>query len=98
MSTFDTARAATYDQGANAAIIGHDALYEVVMAVLAGHSMRRVLVLGAGTGKETIMLRSRYPQLELVAVDPSEPMLEVAREKLAAQGLTADVRCGYLHQ
>lgn len=96
MSTFDAARAAAYDQQANAAIIGHDALYDVVMAVLAGHPMRRTLVLGAGTGTETIRLAKRYPALDLVAVDPSEAMLAVARDKLAREGLKADVRLGLL--
>ena len=96
MSHFDEARAATYDQQANAAIIGHDALYDVVMTMLAGHPMQRVLVLGAGTGTETIRLAQGYPELDVVAVDPSEPMLAVAREKLAHQKLKADVRVGLL--
>ena len=58
--------------------------------------MERVLVLGAGTGTETIRLTRRYPDLEVVAIDPSESMLAVAREKLAQEGLKADVRVGLL--
>ena len=92
MGVFDAARAANYDQGANAAIIGHDALYQVCLAVLAGHlPRRRLLVLGAGTGKETVDVKTRFPETEVIAVDPSEPMLELARA-----GLQADVRCGLL--
>lgn len=97
MSHFDAARAAEYDRNAAKSIIGHEALYEVVMKVLAGHGLAgRVLILGAGTGKETLILKRLFPQTELIAVDPSEPMLEVARQKLAGEGLQADVRCGYL--
>jgi tRNA (cmo5U34)-methyltransferase len=96
MSTFDEARAANYDQQADAAIIGHDALYDVVMTMLAGHPMERVLVLGAGTGTETIRLAQRYPELDVVAIDPSAAMLAVAREKLARKNLKADVRLGLL--
>jgi tRNA (cmo5U34)-methyltransferase len=96
MSAFDQARAANYDQQADAAIIGHSALYDVVMTMLAGHPMQRVLVLGAGTGTETIRLAQHYPDLEVIAVDPSEAMLKVAREKLALKGLKADVRVGVL--
>ena len=98
MSIFDAARAANYDQQANAAIIGHQALYEVVMTILASHPMKRVLVVGAGTGTETILLAKRYPELEIVAIDPSEAMLEVARQKLARENLKADVRVGFLEQ
>lgn len=98
MSNFDAARAATYDQGAQAAIIGHDSLYEVVMTMLNGHPMERVLILGAGTGTETILFKKGFPHVQVVAIDPSEPMLEVARGKLAAQGLEVDLRCGVLEQ
>jgi tRNA (cmo5U34)-methyltransferase len=96
MSTFDEVRAANYDQQADAAIIGHAALYDVVMTMLAGHPMQRVLVVGAGTGTETIRLAKRYPGLDLVAVDPSEAMLKMAREKLARENLSADLRVGVL--
>ena len=96
MTTFDAARAAQYDQQAEAAIIGHGALYDVVMSMLAEHSMQRLLVLGAGTGTETIRLARKYPELEVVAIDPSEAMLSIAREKLAQENLSADVRLGLL--
>ena len=96
MSGFDSARAAEYDKTAKKSIIGYEALYEIVMAVLAGHPKERVLVLGAGTGKEAILLKQLFADVEVVAVDPSEPMLDVARAKIEAAGLEIDVRCGRL--
>lgn len=95
MSHFDAARAADYDRTASKSLVGYEALYEIVINTLAGHPKQRVLVLGAGTGKETILVKQTFPEVQVVAVDPSEPMLEVARAKLAQAGWEADVRCGY---
>jgi len=94
----DPAHAAQYDKSSPNSMIGYDALYETCLAVLAGHQMKRLLVVGAGTGKETILLKKRYPELEVIGIDPSEPMLEVAREKLKASGLEADLRQGRLEE
>jgi len=97
LTGFDGARAAEYDQGAPRSILGFEALYDCVMAVLAGRPPRqRLLVLGAGTGKDTVLVKRRFPEVEVIAVDPSEPMLEVARAKIRAAELQVEVRCGYL--
>lgn len=94
MSHFDEARAAEYDRNASRSIIGYDALYRCVLAVLAVRPKQRVLVLGAGTGKDTLLVKQHFPDVEVIAIDPSAPMLEVARSKIQAAGLQVDVRCG----
>ncbi len=41
----------------------------------------RVLELGTGTGETAARLMTRHPGLELVGIDESEAMLEVARSR-----------------
>jgi len=48
--------------------------------------IRRVLDIGCGDGFLGAVLLQRYPEAHAVFVDHSEPMLEAAREKLAALG------------
>ena len=43
---------------------------------------RRILDLGTGTGAAATLLAERYPAAEVTGVDISEPMIELAREKL----------------
>lgn len=58
----------------------------------------KILCIGAGTGAEIVYLATRFPEWTFVAVDPSAPMLDVCRRKLAELGM--DSRCefhsGYL--
>jgi tRNA (cmo5U34)-methyltransferase len=48
----------------------------------------RVLVVGAGGGLELLVISNRYPQWQLVGVDPSEKMLALAQERLGPELLT----------
>lgn len=45
----------------------------------------RVLDAGCGTGRDAAALRDRYPDVDLVALDGSQQMLDVARERLGDQ-------------
>lgn len=61
---------------------------EVVAAC--GDGFKRVLELGTGTGETALRLLGGRSDVELVGIDESEPMLEVARSRLGA-GATLDV-------
>lgn len=69
---------------------GYAELHEISTAVLAARlpERARVLVVGAGTGTETLALARTSPGWELVGVDPSPDMLSIARRRAAAESLT----------
>lgn len=91
-SKFDPARAAEYAQQARIALAGYDACHElsacILSAALSGRDNARVLVVGAGgTAGEIIASARLEPTWSFVAVDPSEPMLDLARSQVRAAGL-----------
>lgn len=73
--------ATTYD----ALTLPHEQWGRLVVERLAGTGLRgdeRVLDAGCGTGRDAALLRERWPMLALVALDGSQQMLDVARERL----------------
>lgn len=93
-SFFDRARAAEYDQRFAKLAPLRDALHLLTAAALArlpGNA--RVLSVGAGTGAEILALAPRFPGWRFVAVDPSGPMLEIARERAEERGIST--RCEF---
>ena len=96
MSVFDEDRARTYDAGARTVMAGYEGLHEMardgLSAYLKPDQPARVLLLGIGTGYEAEHLRLRFPAWQLIGVDPSEPMLRVARQRLS----DVDLRLGVL--
>jgi len=76
-------RSAGYDDRVRRLFPGYEAMHARVVAELRARAEpgARVLVIGAGTGYEAVELaRAGY---HVVAVDPSEDMLTVARERAA---------------
>jgi tRNA (cmo5U34)-methyltransferase len=93
---FDTARAEEYARQARIGLAGYDACHELSACVLAAalpqRKDARVLVVGAGgTGGEVIAAARLEPGWTFVAVDPSAPMLDLARAQIDAAGLGARV-------
>jgi tRNA (cmo5U34)-methyltransferase len=93
---FDTARAAEYARQSRIALAGYDACHELsacmLSASLGAGTHARVLVAGAGgTAGEIIAAARLEPDWSFVAVDPSPPMLELARAALVENGLEGRV-------
>ena len=68
----------------------YDRLQDELVAV-SGSGARRVLDLGTGTGETAARLLERHPDAELVGIDESTGMLEVARSRLPADRVSLRV-------
>ncbi len=95
MSVFDEERARNYDAGARTVMAGYEGLHEMARDGLAAYlepdRPARVLLLGVGTGYEAEHLQQRFPAWQLIGVDPSEPMLNLARRRLTGVELRLGV-------
>ena len=85
---FDVARAEEYAQQSRIGLAGYDACHELSACMLSAAMDQgkptRVLVVGAGgTGGEIVATARLEPEWSFVAVDPSPPMLDLARMHLA---------------
>lgn len=100
MQAFNKEHASNYDQRYAKLAPQRDALHLLIRILFSDLPSRsRILCVGAGTGAEMIALAKAFPNFEFTAVEPSEPMLDVCRERAAQEGITA--RCtfhhGYIH-
>ena len=89
---FDTSRANEYGQQSRIALAGYDACQDLAACMLAASlgttTAAKILVVGAGgTAQEIIAMAKLEPDWRFTAVDPSEPMLEAAKQQLAANNL-----------
>ena len=64
----------------------HPAINAILRGVLGTES--EVLIVGAGTGTEILALGNTNPNWCFLGVDPAQPMLDLAKEKIQAAGLT----------
>lgn len=69
----------TYDDYAT---IQNYAIDKLISFIPSGRSFRRIVEIGCGTGNLTLLLRRLFPESELVAVDLSNEMINVARLKV----------------
>src|ERR1700756_553272 len=88
---FDPARAAEYEAQSRIALAGYDACHELAACMLAAavgtDTAAHILVVGAGGGASEVLTVARLePRWRYTAVDPSPPMLDLARSKLAEAG------------
>lgn len=100
---FDGSRAAEYERQSRIALAGYEACHELAACILAAAlgpgGARRILVVGVGGGAQEVVAVSRLePAWRFVGVDPSEPMLALAADRLEAQGLSdsAELHLGAL--
>ncbi len=89
---FDTSRANEYARQSRIALAGYDACQDLAACMLAASlgdaPSAKVLVVGAGgTAQEIIAMASLEPGWRFMAVDPSQPMLEAARQQLETNHL-----------
>ncbi|WP_434426393.1 class I SAM-dependent methyltransferase [Nannocystis pusilla] len=104
MPGFGADRAAHYDTQAAVALAGAQALYELGVSALAsqldGQEAASLLFVGLGTGAELVPYNEfDVPGWRFTGVDPSDAMLAVARQRLAAEGLLSrtHLHVGELH-
>lgn len=91
---FDAAHAREYERKSRIALAGYDAFHELTACVLKAAVTvwdARILVVGAGTGKEIVTAMQVAPAWHFLAVDPAPPMLELARSNLADAGASSRV-------
>ena len=89
---FDTSRANEYARQSRIALAGYDACQDLAACMLAASlgdaPSAKVLVVGAGgTAQEIIAMASLEPEWRFMAVDPSQPMLDAARQQLETNHL-----------
>ncbi|MBK1881258.1 class I SAM-dependent methyltransferase [Luteolibacter pohnpeiensis] len=96
---FDRERAANYDQFTGRIPGLRDTMLHFLGAVMADlPADSRILCVGVGTGNELIFLAKLYPDWTFVGIDPSEPMMNICRTKVAEAGLAdrCELHTGYL--
>lgn len=73
----------------------YDRLQDQLIRATYGVAVRRILDLGAGTGETSRRALLAYPDAELIAIDPSQDLLKIARGVLPEQ---AQLRLGFLDE
>lgn len=94
----DRTALATYAQNARRTVPGFDSMHLMASVILAEQAPQggRILVLGAGGGMELRLLADARADWSLDGVDPSEPMLDLARETLGDHAGRATLHLGYI--
>jgi len=93
---FGKAHAVNYDKSAQGLAAIKDAIHLVAkIALFDLPDDSNILCVGAGTGAELIALAQSNPGWTFTALDSSEAMLSVCREKIDKAGLSA--RCDFHH-
>lgn len=91
---FDMEMANEYDRGVRRTLPTYDAIFRLVQTYLRKHVVdnAEILVVGAGGGNELAILAPQNPSWAFTAVDPSEPMLELAKQKAKQFQLKNELR------
>jgi tRNA (cmo5U34)-methyltransferase len=89
---FDPARAGEYEVQSRIALSGYDSCHELsacmLAATLGSGGADEILVAGAGGGaREIVTAGALEPGWRFTAVDPSQPMLDLAAARVREAGL-----------
>ncbi len=78
-----------YDDTAHKIIPSYHSIYELTQHLLRDrlNNEARILIAGAGTGKEIIDCSQNNPKWFFTGFDPAEPMLSIAQKKMEAASL-----------
>lgn len=87
-TVYESERAKLYDAFIDKAAMNYGGALDAVtqMALRTPRPVRRILDLGAGTGRLTARMLERFPQASATAVDGSSAMLERAERRLSRYG------------
>lgn len=77
---------------------GVPAMHRALVDAAELHGGLRVLDVGCGTGNLVVALRRRYPDVEVVGLDPDARVLDRARRKAARAGLAVRFDQGYAQE
>lgn len=82
-----------YDNTAHKIIPAYHSIYELTQHLLRDRLDKeaKILVAGAGTGKEIIDCAQNNPQWSFTGFDPAEPMLKIADKKVSAASLNSRI-------
>lgn len=96
LEAFGPKHAANYDEQWRKLSPLRDSLHLLMAAAFADlRDNSRVLCVGAGTGSEILFLAQRFPMWHFTAVEPSESMLDVCRQRAEESGIAQ--RCDFHH-
>jgi ubiquinone/menaquinone biosynthesis C-methylase UbiE len=79
-------------------LLGGDAARAVLLEEAALHPGHQVLDIGCGTGTLMVLLRRRYPEVEVVGLDPDPKALARATRKAHRAGLSIQLDRGFSDQ
>ncbi|MBF0169370.1 MAG: class I SAM-dependent methyltransferase [Alphaproteobacteria bacterium] len=86
---FHDQRAKRYDETVRKVIPGYETLHAMAQFLLEGilKPDAHLLIVGCGTGEEIERLASHHPGWRFTGIDPSQAMLDQARERLESKNL-----------
>jgi tRNA (cmo5U34)-methyltransferase len=92
VSHFDSTRADTYDTNIPRFIPGYELFSNLSLDIIAEsyytkNPNPKILVVGAGTGNESLMIASKFSQAEVLAIDPSPQMLDKLNQKIKSRAI-----------
>ncbi|MDH5543100.1 MAG: class I SAM-dependent methyltransferase [Nitrospinota bacterium] len=87
-----------YESQMQRSLPGRNDLYEIIAAYFHEtlSEVGRILVVGAGGGKEILHFKRFNPKWEITGIDPSLDMIETARESLRSNNISAELHHCYL--
>lgn len=86
---FSAEHARQYDERIQISIPGYELLHQLSAAALGRRLANdaHLLIVGAGTGAELLLLGQLHRGWRFTAIDPAADMIEIARDRTAAAGL-----------